>query len=744
MFNITKKSIELAGRTLTLETGHMARQANGSIFLTYGATTMLIAVTMSKEPRANASFFPLTVDFQEKMYAAGKVPGGFFKREARPSTNATLSCRLIDRCIRPLFPDGFRNDVHVVITILSYDGGADPAVLGIIGASAALSISDIPFSGPIAGASVGMDDERKLVLYPAQEVLRKGILDISVAGSHSSIVMIESGAEEVSEQEILEAIYMGHDAIRQIVAIIGELAAEVGKEKKAFEYDVVPQDILNEIEGKWKQELHDAVRIEGKQERNDAFDALRDKIMTTYEESLDEDAFAEKERDLKRGVEKLLKQNVRHSILYDHHRADGRGLDDIRPITCEVDVVPRVHGSALFTRGETQAFVAVTLGTNRDEEIIDGLNEEYRKPFYLHYNFPPFSVGEAGFLRGPGRREIGHGALAERSLLPMLPNGEDFPYTVRIVSEIFESNGSSSMASVCGGTLAMMAAGVPLKRPIAGIANGLILEGDTFVVLTDIMGLEDHLGDMDFKVAGSREGITSMQMDIKIDGVTREIMKIALEKALTARIHILDKIEAVLPAPRPEISEFAPQIVSFMIDPTRIGEVIGPQGKIIKGIIEKTGVQINIDDTGEVRIASPDRDSIDNAREIVGWIIDGPVLNEVYDGLITRTEGFGAFVEIMEGYKEGMIHISNLDFKRIRETTDLVKVGDMVKVRYIKEDNGRLRFSMKGIEGNPTLPDDYQESTGGGGGDRGGRDRGGRNDRGGRDRGRGGGGGYRR
>jgi len=753
MFNITRKSLELAGRTLILETGHMARQANGAVYLQYGDTSMLVTATMNKEPREGADFFPLTVDFQEKMYASGKVPGGFIKRESRPSTEATLSARLIDRCIRPMFPDGFRNEVHVVVTILSYDSQADPAVLGIIGASAALAISDIPFHGPIAGASVSLDGD-SYTLFPSQEALRLGRLAVSVAGTRTSVVMIESGAGEVTEQQLVDAVYTGHDAIRQVIGLIDELVAEAGIEKKSFDYDIIPAEMIDEIEAKWCDDFNTAVATKGKQERYDAFDALEEKIVAAYEETLEAEDFAEKKRNLKRAVEEVLRRHVRFTILRDHIRADGRGLDEIRPITCEVDVVPRVHGTALFTRGETQAFVAVTLGTASDEKVIDGLDEEYRKQFYLHYNFPPFSVGETGFLRGPGRRELGHGALAERSLHAILPGREDFPYTVRIVSEIFESNGSSSMASVCGGTLAMMAAGVPIKRPVAGIANGLILEGEEFAVLTDIMGLEDHLGDMDFKVAGTREGITSMQMDIKIEGITREIMQIALAKAKVARNFILDKIEAVLPAPRAEISQYAPQIMSFFIDPSRIGEVIGPQGKVIKGIIEKTGVQIDIDDSGEVRIASPDKDSILRARNIIGWIIDGPTLNEVYDGLITRTESFGAFVEIMDGYKEGMIHISNLDNKRIREVTDLIKVGDRVKVRYIKEDNGRLRFSMKGIPGNPVLPDDYVEATGNEdhgdrdrGGDRGGygrdRDRGGRNDR---DRGGRGGdrGGYRR
>ncbi len=719
MFNIVRKSMELAGRTLTLETGRMAKQANGSVLVTYGETAMLVTATASKEPREGTDFFPLIVDFNEKMYASGKIPGGFIKREAKPSTTATLWARLIDRSIRPLFPDGYRNEVQIVVTTLSYDGTCDPGCLGIFGASAALSISDIPFHGPIAGVAVGeIDSEMKL--YPTDEELLRATVDLSVAGSETSIVMIESGALEASEDKMVEAVYFGHEAIKKMIVLQNELVAECGKEKMEIKVDLVPEELLTKMDNLYGDRIKEAAHIFGKLERQDAFDTLQNEMLEKFEQDMEETEYTESVRYLKNGFHDLIKKYVRSAILKDHHRADGRGLDDIREITCEIDIIPRVHGSGLFTRGETQALAAVTLGSVGDEKIIDGLSEEYRKPFFLHYNFPPFSVGEVGFMRGPGRRELGHGMLAERGLKPMVPPKEDFPYTIRLVSEILESNGSSSMATVCAGTLAMMAAGVPMKKPVAGIANGLIMDDGEYVVLTDIMGLEDHLGDMDFKVTGTRDGITAMQMDIKIEGITKDIMNIALTKAKAARLFILDKIEALIPEPRGDLSKYAPRIESFTIDTAKIGEVIGPSGKMIKAIIEKTGVEINIEDDGTVAIMSQDGESMGEARRIIENIVFGPQYDAIYEGVVTRIEGYGVFVKIMDGLKEGMVHISNMDTCRINQPTDLVKLGDTVKTKFIGAEKGKIALSMKGIAGNPSKADDpdykVERSHGGGSG----------------------------
>jgi polyribonucleotide nucleotidyltransferase len=709
-FNIVTKSAEIAGRTLTIETGRMAKQANGAVFVTYGKTCILATATAEKEPREGTDFFPLTVDFIEKMYAAGKIPGGFFKREAKPSTDATLNARLIDRPIRPLFPKGFRNAVHVVITVLSYDGENDPGMLGILGASAALSISDIPFHGPISGVGVGIVDG-EIVVNPTQTQLQDSVLELSVAASESSVVMIEAGAEEVTEDQMMDAVYLGHETIKQMIALQNELVAEANKPKMEVVLDVTPQDIIDTMEATYGDELKAVCKIHGKLERGDAVDALKQKILDAYMQADGEEKYAETERYYKKAFDELFTKYVRHAILFDHHRVDGRGLDDIRPISCEVDVLPMVHGSALFTRGETQSLGAVTLGTGRDEQIIDGLKEEYKKPYFLHYNFPPFSVGEAGFMRGPGRRELGHGALAERALLPMLPSKDDFPYTIRVVSEILESNGSSSMATVCSGTLALMAAGVPIKKPVAGIANGLIMEGDKFVVLADIQGLEDHLGDMDFKVTGTEDGITAMQMDIKIEGITKEIMGIALEKAKMARLHILERIQNTIAAPREDLADSAPRIVTMKVNPDVIGTIIGPGGKMIKQIIEASGADIDIQDDGTVNVASPDKKSIEIARNFILDIVTEPEMDGLYEGEVFRIESFGAFVKFMSGTKEGLVHISQMHEKRLREVTDMVKIGDIVKVKYIGEDRGKYKLSMKGVDGNPEPPAEALQSS---------------------------------
>jgi len=699
-FNIIKKTTEFCGRTLIIETGKMAKQANGAVFMQYGQTTVLTTATMAKEATQGTDFFPLTVDYNEKMFASGKIPGGFFKRESKPSTDATLNARQIDRSIRPLFPDGFRNAVHVVVNILSFDGVNDPAVLGVLSASLALSISDIPFHGPIAGVNVGYFDDKIVVNPTIQELNEHSKLNLNVAGSENSIVMIESAATELSEQIMLDAVYTGHEEIKKLVALQKEFVAEAGKDKVEIKLDLIPEEIMAKVEADYGPQVAEAAVIFGKQERQDAFDKAEEEMLTKYQEA-DGDAYDEKVRYYKEAFHELIKRFVRQSILYKQHRVDGRNLDDIRDITCEIDLLPIVHGSGLFTRGETQSLGTVTLGGGSDEQVIDGLEEEYKKTFYLHYNFPPFSVGEVGRMGAPGRRELGHGNLAERALKAVVPGNEVFPYTIRIVSDILESNGSSSMATICSGTLALMAAGVPIKAPVAGIANGLIMEGNDFVVLTDIMGLEDHLGDMDFKCAGTREGITAMQMDIKIEGITKEIMTIALEKAKAARMRILDIMAETIAEPKQELAPTAPRIESFKIPTDKIGEVIGPSGKNIKNVIEVCKVEVNIEDDGTVRILSPDKNSIDKAKSMILGVVIEPQIGEVYDGVITRMESFGAFVKFLNGAKEGMVHVSELCSARINQPSDYLKLGDKVVVKIKGSERGKIALSMKGLEGNP-------------------------------------------
>jgi polyribonucleotide nucleotidyltransferase len=699
-FNIIKRTVEFCGRTLTIETGKMAKQANGAVFMKYGDTTVLTTATMANEATQGTDFFPLTVDYNEKMFASGKIPGGFFKRESKPSTDATLNARQIDRSIRPLFPDGFRNAVHVVVNVLSYDGVTDPSVLGVFGASLALGISDIPFSGPIAGVSVGFIDDQIVVNPTILDLNEKSKLNLNVAGSENSIVMIESAASELSEQTMLDAVFTGHDEIKKLVALQKDFIAEAGKPKVEIKLDLVPEEIMAKMEADYGSQVGDAAIILGKHERQDAFDTVEADMLAKYEAS-DGDAFAANLRYYKEAYHELLKRFVRQSILKKHHRVDGRGLDEIRDITCEIDVLPIVHGSALFTRGETQSLGTVTLGGGSDEQVIDGLEVEYKKTFYLHYNFPPFSVGEVGRMGAPGRRELGHGNLAERALKAVIPDNELFPYTIRIVADTLESNGSSSMASICSGTLAMMAAGVPIKAPVAGIANGLIMEGNDYVVLTDIMGLEDHLGDMDFKCAGTKDGITAMQMDIKIEGITKEIMTIALDKAKAARLQIIGEIEKIIEKPREDLAPTAPRIESFKIPSDKIGEVIGPSGKNIKNVIATCNVDINIEDDGTVRILSPNKDNIDRAKTMIMGVVIEPQVGEVYEGVISRMESFGAFVKFLNGAKEGMVHVSELSMHRINQPSDFLKLGDKVTVKIKPSEKGKISLTMKGLEGNP-------------------------------------------
>ena len=699
-FKIITRSMEFCGKTLSVETGRMAKQAGGAILVTYGKTTVLATATMGKTAFLDSDFFPLTVDYIEKMYASGKIPGGFFKREAKPTTDATLNARLIDRAIRPLFPDGFRNPIHVVINVLSYDGENDAAMLGMLGASLALSISEIPFHGPIAGVSVGYIDDEIVVNPLKKDINEKSRLNLSVAGSDVSICMIESAASELPEQVMLDAVFTGHEEIKKLVAMQKEFIAEAGKEKIVPELYLVPEEIMNRMESDFAEKVAAAAIIKGKHERQDAFDAAEAEMVAKYTEEHGEE-YTTNVRFYADAFHELIRRFVRDSILYKHVRADGRDMDELRDITCEIDVLPIVHGSALFTRGETQSLGTVTLGGGTDEQVIDGLEDEYKKQFYLHYNFPPFSVGEAGRMGPTGRRELGHGNLAERALIPVLPDREIFPYTMRIVSDILESNGSSSMASICSGALAMMAAGVPIKSPVAGIANGLIMEGNDYVVLTDIQGLEDHLGDMDFKVAGTREGITAMQMDIKIEGITKDIMRTALDKANKARIQILDVMQQTIAEPRPELSPTAPRIEAFKVPTDKIGEIIGPSGKMIKSIIEKAQVQIDIQDDGTVRILSPDKDSIDKAKRMIQAIAVEPKFGEEFSGVVSRIEAYGAFVKILDGVKEGMVHVSQMHTARINHPSDMVKLGDVVNVKVIESEKGKLSLSMKGLPGNP-------------------------------------------
>ncbi len=699
-FNIIKREIDFCGRKLYVETGRMAKQANGSVFIRYGESSVLVTATMSKDAVEQQDFFPLTVDYIEKMYASGKIPGGFFKREARPTTDATLSARVIDRSIRPLFPDGFRNQVHVVLNVLSYDGENDPSALGILGASLALTISDIPFHGPIAGVTVGYIDDQ-IVVNPYQSQLNgTSKLNLSVAASASSVVMIESAAAELSEEVMLDAVYTGHEEIKKLCALQEEFASLAGKPKVEVTLVAIPEDIMARVEAGYGQRIADAAIILGKQERQDAFDAAEAEMLETYQAE-NAETYEQNERWYKNAFEELIRRYVRDSILNKHHRVDGRGLDDIREITCEIDVLPIVHGSALFTRGETQSLGTVTLGGGSDEQVIDGLEIEYKKSFYLHYNFPPFSVGEAGRMGPVGRRELGHGNLAERALKAVLPDKEGFPYTMRIVADTLESNGSSSMASICSGCLAMMAAGVPIQAPVAGIANGLIMEGGNYVILTDIMGLEDHLGDMDFKCAGTRKGITAMQMDIKVEGITKDIMRIALEKAQAARFRILDIMHECIEGPRADLAPTAPRIEAFKVPVDKIGEIIGPSGKMIKSIIEACQVEIDIQDDGTVRILSPNKDSIMKAKGMIKGIAIDPEIGEEFEGPITRIEPYGIFVKILGGVKEGMVHVSQMHTSRIGHPEDMVKMGDIVHVKSLGMDKGKLALTMKGVAGNP-------------------------------------------
>lgn len=699
MFDERKVQMELAGRTLTFSTGKIARQSCGAVMVQYGDTVLLSTVNRSKEPRKENDFFPLTVDYIEKFYAAGKFPGGFNKREGKASTNATLTARLIDRPIRPMFPDGFNYDVHIVNTVLSFDEKNTPDYLGIIGSSMALMLSDLPFLGPVAGVVVGYKNG-EFILNPTPEELETSELELAVAGTREAINMVEAGANELDEETMLKAIMFAHENIKKICDFQEAFVKEIGKEKIEFVKPEVMPIVKNFIDEKGMERLKAAVLTLGKKNREEAVDSLETELLETFKvENYGEGEEVEIPEDVliefKGYYHDLMKKLVRDAILYHKHRVDGRKTTEIRPLFAEVDCLPIPHGSAMFTRGETQAIVVTTLGTKEDEQLVDDLEKEYYKKFYLHYNFPPYSVGEIGRMGAPGRRELGHGSLAERALKYVVPSEEEFPYTVRVVSEITESNGSSSQASICGGSLSLMAAGVPIKEHVAGIAMGLIKEGDEFTVLTDIMGLEDHLGDMDFKVAGTKNGITALQMDIKITGITEEIMRIALKQALDARNEILVLMNNTISEPAP-IKSNVPRIYQMTIPTDKIAVLIGPGGKNIKGIIDQTGATIDINDDGKVSIFCKDEAALNETIKLVNSYVKDVEVGEVYTGKVTSIQKFGAFMEILPG-KEGLLHVSEISQERVEKVEDVLKVGDVFDVKVISTDNGKISLSKKRV-----------------------------------------------
>ena len=692
MFDIHRVEVDWAGRKLSLETGKIARQADGAVLATYGETTVLATVVSMKEPKPGVDFFPLTVNYQEKTYAAGRIPGGFFKREGRPSEKETLTSRLIDRPIRPLFADGYRNDTQVIVTVLSHDLENDPDILAMVAVSAALTISGVPFMGPIGGARVGYING-EYVLNPLIDQYKESDLDLVVAGTSDAVMMVESEAKELSEEVMLGAVMHGHKGFQPVIDAIIKLAEVAAKEPRdltTVDNSALEKAILDIAEA----DLRAAYKITQKQARYDAVDAAKAKVI----EALIVEGGAYEKQAVLDCFKELQAKIVRWNILDTGIRIDGRDVKTVRPIVSEVGILPRTHGSALFTRGETQALVVATLGTGEDEQFIDSLEGTYKENFLLHYNFPPFSVGETGRMGSPGRREIGHGKLAWRAVHPMLPPNHEFPYTIRIVSEITESNGSSSMATVCGSSLALMDAGVPLRAPVAGIAMGLILEGERFAVLSDILGDEDHLGDMDFKVAGSQNGITSLQMDIKIAGITEQIMKVALDQAKGGRMHILGEMSKALTTARAELGEHAPRIETIKIPTDKIREVIGSGGKVIREIVEKTGAKINIEDDGTVKVASANGESIKAALNWIKSIASEPEVGQIYDGTVVKVVDFGAFVNFF-GSRDGLVHISQLAAKRVAKVTDVIKEGDKVKVKLLGfDDRGKTRLSMKIVD----------------------------------------------
>jgi polyribonucleotide nucleotidyltransferase len=688
-----KVQMEFAGRPLVLETGRLAKQANAAVLARYGDTVVLCTAVASAEPK-DLDFFPLTVNYEERLYSVGKIPGGFIKREGRPSEKAILAGRLTDRPIRPLFPEGFRNEVQIVAMVMSVDQECAPEITAMIGVSAALSISDIPFHGPIGGVIVGRVDG-EFVVNPTTEQAEKSDMHLVVAGTKDAIMMVEAGADEVPEEIMLEAIMFGHEEIKKVVALQEQLVLEAGKPKMEVQLHTVDEEVNRAVREFASERLIEAIKVPEKQARQDAIDAIHaetvEHFTAVYEET------PEKLADVKEVLHDIVKEEVRRLITHEKIRPDGRALDEIRPIESAIGLLPRTHGSGLFTRGQTQALSVCTLGALGDVQILDGLDLEESKRFMHHYNFPPFSVGEARPLRAPGRREIGHGALGERALEAVIPSEKEFPYTIRLVSEVLESNGSTSQASICASTLAMMDAGVPIKAPVAGVAMGLIKNGEHFSILTDIQGMEDHLGDMDFKVAGTAKGVTALQMDIKIDGIDRAILAQALEQAKRGRMFILNKMLEVIQEPRKELSPYAPKIITLHINPDKIRDVIGPGGKVINKIIEETGVKIDIEQDGRVYIASSNQEMNEKAKQIIEGIVREVVVGETYLGTVKRIEKFGAFVEVLPG-KEGLVHISQLSTERVGKVEDVVSIGDTITVKVTEIDaQGRINLSRKAV-----------------------------------------------
>ena len=691
--NKTVETFQYGDQEFRLETGQIARQASGAVLASMGETVVLVTVVAARES-SGRDFFPLTVDYEERTYAAGRIPGGFFKREGRPSEKAILTCRLIDRPIRPLFPDGFDNEVQVIATVMSVDPEIDPDVVSMVGASAALSISGVPFNGPVGAARVGFVDG-EYVLNPSASQLENSALDLVVAGTKSAVLMVESEAQELTEEQMLGAVVFGHNASQAAISVIESLTEKVGVERWQWEAEAQDQTLQEKVAALVAADVESAYQIADKTARQDAMASVREKATS---ELISEDSDADLGDRIKGAIKSIEKATVRGRILSNEPRIDGRDVETVRPISVETSVLPRTHGSALFTRGETQAIVTCTLGTERDAQIIDALEGERRDPFMLHYNFPPFCVGETGRVGSPKRREIGHGRLAKRAILGVLPSPEDFPYVIRAVSEITESNGSSSMATVCGTSLALMDAGVTLKAPVAGVAMGLIKDGDRFAVLTDILGDEDHLGDMDFKVAGTAEGVTALQMDIKIDGITREIMEQALAQAKRGRLHILAEMGKAISAPREEMSRYAPRITTMSIPTDKIRDVIGKGGVTIRAISEATGAAIDIEDDGTIKIATSDLSAAEDARRRIEQITADVEAGTIYEGKVVRLMDFGAFVNILPG-KDGLVHISQISEERVANVSDKLSEGDVVKVKVLEVDKqGRIRLSMKAVE----------------------------------------------
>jgi polyribonucleotide nucleotidyltransferase len=685
-------SMVWAGRKLTVEIGQLAKQANGAVLVRYGDTAVLSTATASKEPK-NLDFFPLTVNYEERLYAVGKIPGGFIKREGRPSEKAILASRLIDRPIRPLFADGFRNDVQVISIVMSVDQDCSTEMAAMFGSSLALSTSDIPFEGPIAGVIVGRVNN-EFVINPTVEQAEKSDIHLTVAGTKDAINMVEAGALEVPEETMLEAIMYGHDEIKRLIEFQEKIVVEIGKPKREINLYEIDKELEAEVREICEADMVKAIQVQEKHAREDAIKEVKNQVIAKFveQEATDEDM-----KQVKQILDKIVKGEVRRLITVEKIRPDGRKIDEIRPLSSQISILPRTHGSGLFTRGQTQALSICTLGAMGDVQILDGLGIEEEKRFMHHYNFPQFSVGETGPIRGPGRREIGHGALGERALEPIIPSEKDFPYTIRLVSEVLESNGSTSQASICASTLAMMDAGVPIKAPVAGIAMGLVKSGEHYTVLSDIQGMEDHLGDMDFKVAGTAKGVTALQMDIKIEGLSREILEEALQQAKVGRMHILDSMLATITEPKAELSQFAPKILTMSINPDKIRDVIGPSGKQINKIIEETGVKIDIEQDGTVFIASTNQEMNQKAKKIIEDIVREVQVGEMYLGKVKRIEKFGAFVEIFAG-KDGLVHVSELAEERVGKVEDVVKIGDELLVKVTEIDKqGRVNLSRKAI-----------------------------------------------